>query len=71
MKKFSSCQNYVTVNWYSFSKSDGQMVCKSRDIIVRRPSDLMDVLAFARSLREQTPYHIQVTDGQRCICFSV
>lgn len=65
------CQNYVTVNWYLFSKRNETMVCHSRDFIVRRPSDLMDVLAFARSLREQTPYHIQVTDGVRCYCFSV
>ncbi len=61
----------VIVSWYSYSKDEDAMIEHSRDFIVRRPSDVMDVLAFARSLREKTPYHISVSDGKRCFCFSV
>ena len=60
-----SSQNCITVYWYSFSKEKHEMVRFSRDFTISSPSDMMDALTFARSLREATPYSIGVTDGIR------
>lgn len=69
MKSVRSCQNFVTVSWFSFENVGGKdyrLHDYFRDFIVRSPRDFMNVMEFVRDLRENCDVsRVVVSDGKR------